>query len=681
MRLVTNSVAPNQVRETDDAWIIEDVPFVRPMELSGGYVPRKNIKQTANQWDSVPATLNHPRDKNGKPIAANMKPETHLGVTKNTSFDGEFVRGDIRINKDRIQEVGGEAHDVERALRNGEEIDVSTQYASEDLQPGTYDGEYRANVERIIRADGLAILPNTTGKCSVEDGCGINPQMVANSGLSIPMRANAKHFESGDLVEWQTGDATAQGRVLEVFDEPGSVTRTFDGTEVTREVAEDENAYLVEAWDEDDFNSDKQALKAGNNVSEWSSPPDEAMSANKMHMGEIPDEYKFDNPGEAMEKAQEMGLSAIHAHGEGEDTTFMPGENMKVLESTMTDDGENPEDMDMSANQFDMALTDIGSDDVDSYTDSEWDGSAATAAMPNPSKSDDAPDALDASHLIHPVESDMRDDKSNWKLPFREGADAPVNTRALVAARAAISGARGGVDAPEDDSAGAEERAVEFLVDAPSDMFGSMESADAEMNGASGHMEDNSDTIVKKVLQKLGFASGDPTANERAESRADTEDTDSTMNRQDLIDEITANSPLTENALRERCNDGLEAIHDDVMAANDDSTDDMTDNNDNVREITESELEELVANKAEEIISEREEQSRQEDLASEIVANSAEYEDTESVLDDFPTEAALKTKKEQVTPSAAAVPGRGASTTANADDADEFPDMTIGGDD
>jgi hypothetical protein len=117
------------------------------------------------------------------------------------------------------------------------------------------------------------------------------------------------------------------------------------------------------------------------------------------------------------------------------------------------------------------------------------------------------------------------------------------------------------------------------------------------------------------------------------------------------------------------------------MAANDDSDDNMTDNNDNVREITEDELEELVANKAEEIISEREEQSRQEDLASEIVANSAEYEDTESVLDDFPTKAALKTKKEQVTPSAAAVPGRGASTTANADETEKFPDMTIGGGD
>lgn len=625
MRLVTNSVAPNQVRETDDAWIIEGVPFVRPMELSGGYVPRDNIKQTANQWNGVPPTLNHPRNEQGEPIAANMKPETHLGVTRNASFDGEFVRGDIEIKKDRIERIGGEAHDIERALKNGEPINVSSQYAAEDAEPGTYDGEYRANVERIIRPDSIAILPNKPAQCSVEDGCGINPQMVANSGLSIPMRANAKHFDVGDLVEWPFGDGTGRGRVAEVFTDPGSVTRTVGGAEVTREVTEDEAAYLVDVWRGEEYEG--QALKSGSELSSWSDPP----------------------------------------------------------QAANTDDGEIPEGMaaSMNANQMDMALTDVGPDDVDAYTDSEWDGSAATAAMPNPSESDEAPDALDASHLIHPTADEMRDDKSNWKLPFREGPNEPVNTRALVAARAAISGARGGVDAPEDDLEGADARAVDFLVDAPEDMFGSMDSEDAEMNGASMHMEDNADeTIVRKVLQKIGLASGDQTANEPAESGVDPSDDSgetSDMDRQNLIDEITANSPLTENALRERCNDGLQAIHDDVMSAADD--DNMTENNDNVREITEDELEELVANKAEEIIDEREAQSEKESLASEIVANSAEYDDTESVLDDFPTEAALETKKEQVTPSAAAVPGRGASTSANSSETDDFPDMTIGGDD
>ena len=50
-----------------------------------------------------------------------------------------------------------------------------------------------------------------------------------------------------------------------------------------------------------------------------------------------PSEYVFDNPGEAMEKAKEMGFEDIHSHGEGDDAVFMPGPShealMKKLES------------------------------------------------------------------------------------------------------------------------------------------------------------------------------------------------------------------------------------------------------------------------------------------------------------------------------------------------------------
>jgi hypothetical protein len=47
------------------------------------------------------------------------------------------------------------------------------------------------------------------------------------------------------------------------------------------------------------------------------------------NMAEVPDEYVFSNPGEAVSKAQEMGLEGasdeiIHTHGEGDDTVFMP---------------------------------------------------------------------------------------------------------------------------------------------------------------------------------------------------------------------------------------------------------------------------------------------------------------------------------------------------------------------
>jgi len=184
-------VSPQQVTETQDAYIIENVPFVRPMRLSGGYVPENSIKRTANKWDGKPATLNHPRNGSGEPVAAARKPETHLGTIEAPTFDGEYVRGDIRINKADLEAAGPEAQDIQRKLESGEQIDVSSQYAAQELEPGEYDGQYRENVERIVRPDSVAILPNKPGVCSVEDGCGINPQMVANAEVSLTVQANA----------------------------------------------------------------------------------------------------------------------------------------------------------------------------------------------------------------------------------------------------------------------------------------------------------------------------------------------------------------------------------------------------------------------------------------------------------------------------------------------------------
>jgi len=48
----------------------------------------------------------------------------------------------------------------------------------------------------------------------------------------------------GDEVEWNWGSGTGTGKVKERFTE--KVTRTIDGTEVTRNASEEEPAYLIE---------------------------------------------------------------------------------------------------------------------------------------------------------------------------------------------------------------------------------------------------------------------------------------------------------------------------------------------------------------------------------------------------------------------------------------------------
>lgn len=545
MRLVTNSIEPTKVKETDYGWLIQDVPFVKPMELAGGYVPESSIKQTANKWSGRPPTLNHPRDETGKPIEASKKPELHLGTIKNTHYDGEFVRGDIQVNEADLVRLGGEALDIRRALEEGEPINVSSQYTSKELPPGQYDGEFRANVEKIVQPDSVALLPNKPAQCSVEDGCGINPELVANSGVS-----------------------------LTVADDP---TGEDAGSHTTMHVIANQNVNYT--------------------------------------------------------------------------------------------------------------TTDVTPEEVSSYTDEEWDGDAAVAAMPNPTESEDAAETLDETHMLVPTGDEARDAKANWKLPFRESADSPVNTRALVAIDAALSGARGGVEGvSSEDKEAAQELAKSFLVDAPDDLFGSIDAEDAEMDSAGTHMQENAAVaLFKKALRGV---MGDGAVDEPAESGADTNPTtnasgggDLIMEREKLIEEITANSALTEESLTERCDDGLEAIHEDVTTNSEDSEPEESQGQSaNTMEITESKLGELIEEKVEEVTANKQEETEKRELAGDIVANSAEYEDAESVLEDFPTKAALRAKKSDVTPSAG-MPARGATTANAAGGEDEYPDPTFSGGD
>jgi len=149
--------------------------------------------------------------------------------------------------------------------------------------------------------------------------------------------------------------------------------------------------------------------------------------------------------------------------------------------TTPTPGGVTAEDLDNLPMRFNedipYEVTSLDPEDVDSYTDEEWDGSQVFADAPNPSEDDDAAEYLDQICLVSPT--DGRDSKSNWKLPIRSSPDAPVNTRGVSAVISAINGARGGVEGVSTDVLqDAYDRAVAFLVDAPDDVYASIEERD-----------------------------------------------------------------------------------------------------------------------------------------------------------------------------------------------------------
>lgn len=70
--------------------------------------------------------------------------------------------------------------------------------------------------------------------------------------------SNSNSFQSDQYVQWEWGNGTAKGQIKERFER--EVTRTLQGSEITRDGSEDNPAYLIKQEDGD------EVLKLGSEI-------------------------------------------------------------------------------------------------------------------------------------------------------------------------------------------------------------------------------------------------------------------------------------------------------------------------------------------------------------------------------------------------------------------------------
>lgn len=164
-----------QVKHDGRDYLIAPVVALRQGVLNGVLVMADEFGRYVESWNGRAVPLNHPRDDSGY-ISANS-PQVWasevLGTFFNAQVDGDKLRGELWIDLNKAQQLGGKAMTVVSRLRANQPVEVSTGYFA-DLEEtsGTWEGRAYVGIARNIRPDHLALLPDEVGACSWQDGCG-----------------------------------------------------------------------------------------------------------------------------------------------------------------------------------------------------------------------------------------------------------------------------------------------------------------------------------------------------------------------------------------------------------------------------------------------------------------------------------------------------------------------------
>ena len=237
----------------------------------------------------------------------------------------------------------------------------------------------------------------------------------------------------------------------------------------------------------DDEEHDRRLMDlaaAFENPPEWAEDADMSGHADeKANMADVPDEYIFSNPGEAVSKAQEMGLDGagdeiIHTHGEGEDTDFMPAPSHSELMDMLREMDELMPDPEFSEG------------DLVRWSTSASPGTgrvAEVASEPGESVSAEGAD----------VTREATEDEAAYKLDDYVGPEAGYDEGVVVKSASEILGPWD--DAPEEAEMAATDDAVS---PASGQAEASGERTDTQTTTDNAHMSDTEEELRARLSEK-----------------------------------------------------------------------------------------------------------------------------------------------------------------------------------
>ena len=176
IRKIKCNVETNNIKYTNFEGVKHMViPVIMAQEgvMNRLFYPAEEFEGWANTWDGVPVPINHPEIE-GVAVSARsprIQELNSVGYVFNSKYEDKKLKGEIYLNLEKVKKLNADY--LIQSFESGEIMEVSTGlYSNVEMVSGKYgDDEYDAIV-RNIRPDHLALLPNTVGACSIEDGCG-----------------------------------------------------------------------------------------------------------------------------------------------------------------------------------------------------------------------------------------------------------------------------------------------------------------------------------------------------------------------------------------------------------------------------------------------------------------------------------------------------------------------------
>lgn len=205
--MCTNLATQNTRREELNGKTYTVVPMVLLTEgVHAGsdgpmYYPREELAKTPAIWNMKPVVVYHPAagESATDPDVARRR---QVGMVMNAHWRDGKLRAEAWLEDMRVAAVDAR---IATSLSQNQTVEISTGLFTDRVYaPGRWGKEYFDYVATNYRPDHVAILPDTTGACSVADGCGLlrnNAFEAIDGGLQLPLPT--MNFASGTNNECQ----------------------------------------------------------------------------------------------------------------------------------------------------------------------------------------------------------------------------------------------------------------------------------------------------------------------------------------------------------------------------------------------------------------------------------------------------------------------------------------------